>query len=86
MGILKRAFGDPTHEDDEGEVDVYTVTVAGGSTTLTYDEPFDEAPKLVVSGQTGDAGWSANGPSQATITATADDTATVVAIGPRTKP
>lgn len=83
MGILKSAFGDPTHEDVEGDVDVYEVTAAGGSTTLTYDEAFDEAPKLIVSGETGDAGWSARGASQATITATADDTVFVVAIGPR---
>lgn len=81
MANLKTAFGDPTHEG--GDIDVYEVTVAGGSTTLTYDEPFKEAPALFVSGETGDAGWSARGASQATITGTADDTVFVLAIGDR---
>lgn len=83
MGNLKRSRFDPTHDNDEGDVDVYEVTTDGGSTTLTYDEPFDEAPALIVSGESGDAGWSARGASQATITGTADDTVFVVAIGPR---
>lgn len=81
MPTIKTPDADPTHE--EYDIDVYEVTAAGGSTTLTYEEPFEEAPHLFVSGATGDAGFSANGPSQATITATADDTVYVQAIGPR---
>lgn len=81
MTSLKTAFGDPTH--DGGDIDVYEVTTAGGSTTLQYDEPFDDPPTLIVSGESGDAGWSARGNSQATITGTADDTVFVLAIGPR---
>lgn len=81
MTLLKSTFGDPTQADED--IDVYEVTVAGGSTTLTYDEPFAETPKLIVTSESGDGGWSARGTTQATITATADDTAVVVAIGPR---
>lgn len=83
MGTLKRSRFDPTHENAEGDVDVYEVTTDGGSTTLEYDEPFDEEPALIVSGENGDAGWSARGTSQATITAGDGDTVFVVAIGPR---
>jgi len=83
MGILKRSRGDPTHENAEGDVDVYEVTTDGGSTTLEYDEPFKTAPALIVSGENGDAGWSARGASQATITAGDGDTVFAVAIGPR---
>lgn len=83
MASLKTAFGDPTHDGAEGEIDVYEVTMDGTSTVLTYDEPFDEAPKLLVSGESGGAGWSARGASQATITGTDTDTVFVIAIGPR---
>lgn len=81
MPSLKTAFGDPTH--DGGDVEYHEVTTAGGSTTLEYDEAFDEPPALIVSGETGDAGWSARGASQATITGTADDTVFVLVIGDR---
>ena len=45
---LKTAFGDPTHEG--GNVEYHEVTTDGGSTTLSYDETYDTAPVLIVSG------------------------------------
>jgi len=76
---LKNAFGDPTHEG--GNVEYHEVTTDGGSTTLSYDETYDTAPVLIVSGESGDAGWSARGTSQATITGTGGDTVFVLVIG-----
>lgn len=79
MASLKTAFGDPTH--DGGNVEYHEVTTDGGSTTLEYDKAFDTDPALIVSGESGDAGWSARGTSQATITGTDGDTVFVLVIG-----
>lgn len=81
MGELKTGFGDPTHEG--GDMELHEVTVSGGSTTLNYDHTYEEPPALIVTSESGDGGWSARGTSQATITATADDTAFVLVVGDR---
>lgn len=81
MPSLKTAFGDPTH--DGGDVDVYEVTLSTGTSTLTYDEPFKDPPALILTSESGDAGWSARGATQATITGTGSETVFVLAIGDR---
>lgn len=85
MGIFKRSRGDPTQTDTSpgGDIDVYQVTLSTGTATLTFDEPFDEEPAVVLSSASGDAGWSAKSASSIDLTGTGSEVVQVVAIGPR---
>lgn len=79
---LKTAFGDPTHESGN-DIEVHEVTLSSGTATLSYDHEYASAPKLIATGESGDAGWSARGTSQATITGSGSDTVFVLVIGER---
>ena len=81
MTELKTAFGDPTHEG--GDIEIHEVTLSSGTATLNYDEPFDDPPAIIATSESGDAGWSARGAQQATITGTADETVFVLVVGDR---
>lgn len=94
MGIIKTGRADPTHDQDEGDIDAYEVDVAldsngDGSTTVSWEKQFGTStPKLHVSASAGIGGWSARGASQATVTVSggpADGTVTVtvIAVGDR---
>ena len=69
--LTKSAKRDLTHGG--GDVDVFKGTVetdedGDGSTRLSYDLPYDDAPALIVSSASGVAGWSQAGRKQAVIT------------------
>jgi hypothetical protein len=96
MGIVKRSRFDPTHENGEGDVDVYEVDVdtdanGDGSTQFNHDEAFDGTPTVAAVGVTdagGDAFRSAGGGSQTTVdvagsTADATVTVTITLVGSR---
>lgn len=98
MGNIKSAFGDPTHENGEGDVDRYQGTVSAdsngdGSTTLSHDEDFDDTPNVLsvdVVDNEGEAYRSAGGASQTTVTvagapASTDVEVVVVLAGTRSK-
>ena len=86
MGILKRSFGDPTHENAEGDVDVYQTTIDTSSTqtaTISHDRDFAETPTVVsvdVVDDKGEAWKNSGGASQTTVevvNTTTDATVTV---------
>lgn len=96
MGIVKRARADPSHDDAEGDVDAYEVSVStgtggAGSATVSWSEAFVASNPTVVASvldDAGDAYVSARGSSQATVevensTASTTVTVAVVAIGER---
>lgn len=93
MGILKTARSDPTHDDAEGDIDVYERTVEtdedGNARTLVrYERAFTEEPKLLVSSSAGVVEWTGRGQSQVMVSVRGgpDDgeaVVTVLAIGSR---
>lgn len=93
MGTVKRSRRDPTHEDAEGDVDVYEREVETGEdgtarTMFRYDREFDEEPRILVSSSAGIAEWSGRGTSQVSVSvrdapADANVVVTVLANGPR---
>lgn len=96
MGIVKRARADPLHDDAEGDIDVYEVSVdtgtgGAGNATLSWSEDFETATPTVVASvldDAGDAYVSARGTSQCTVevensTASTTVTVAVIAIGER---
>jgi len=85
MGEFKTSGADPTQADEMpgGTIDLYQTALSTGAATLTFDEPFDEEPLVVVSSATGDAGWSAKSASSVDLTGTGSEVVQVIAIGPR---
>jgi len=94
MGTLKRSRFDPTHENAEGDVDVYETTIDTSSTTtsqIDHDEAFDDTPTVLsvdVVDDEGDAYRASGGASQTTVEVAntpTDATVTVVValVGPR---
>lgn len=81
MGILKKAQADPTQDGED--IDVYEVALSTGTATLTFDEAFDEAPTIVTTTPSGDAGYSNLTASDVDLTGTGSETVSVIAIGPR---
>ena len=81
MGILKKAQADPTQDGED--IDVYEVALTSGTATLTWDEPFDEAPTVVVQTASGDAGWSDVTTTDIDVTGSGSETVHVIAVGPR---
>lgn len=69
--------------DGRQDVDVYDVALTTGTASLTFDEPFDEAPSIVTTSPTGDAGYSNLTASDVDLSGTGSETVTVIAIGPR---
>lgn len=85
MTIWKKANSDPSQADDApgGDADVYEVTLSSGAASLTFDEPFDEPPTIVVTTPTGDAGYANLTADSVDLTGTGSETVSVLAIGPR---
>jgi len=87
MGIVKKSRFDPTHQNDEGDVDVYETSI-NTSTTQTsqidHEQDFDEKPTVLsadVVDDQGDAWRSSGGAAQTTVevaNTTVDATVTVV--------
>lgn len=78
MGILKTAGADPTHDNDEGRVDVYEAAVStgtggAGTATVSWDRDFDTgSPKVFATGDASGASVNvtARGSSQCTVDVT----------------
>jgi len=85
MTIWKKANADPSQADDAvgGDADVYEVTLASGTASLTFDEPFDQPPTIIATSASGDAGYSNLTASGVDLSGTGSDVVAVLAIGPR---